>query len=180
VHIVRDYNVLRKIGELRYHQYVEAQGKAYSSMVLDPQCLIEPSDFTSVNIYAKSRDGITCAMRIGEVMDEQHAYRSHFAQVAKRFGIDTGIALTCTRLVRAPSHSGRHAADLISFVRWQSVRAGWRYCIMQTAERLVPFFRKFEFVETGIWTQDAAAGRLQVLIHDTRMRPVQGSGDDNA
>ena len=50
---------------------------------------------------------------------------------------------------------------------------------MQTAERLVPFFRKFEFFETGIWTQDATAGRLQVLILDTRMRPVQGSGEDD-
>ena len=34
--------------------------------------------------------------------------------------------------------------------RVQTVRAGRRYCIMQTAERLVPFFRKFEFLETGI------------------------------
>jgi hypothetical protein len=103
--------VLKKIGELRYRQYVEAQGKAYSSMVLDPQCLVEPSDFSSVNIYAKRRDGITCAMRIGTVMDEQHPYRSHFAEVAKRFGIDIEIAFTCTRLVRSPSHNGRHAAD---------------------------------------------------------------------
>ena len=80
----------------------------------------------------------------------------------------------------APCGPAKSAIDLIRFVRVQTVRAGWRYCIMQTAERLVPFFRKFEFLETGIWTQDAAAGRLQVLILDTRMRPVQGSGEDDA
>ncbi len=82
------------------------------------------------------------------------------------------IALTCTRLVRRPNYSGRHAVDLIRFVRRQTVRAGWRYCIMQTAERLVPFFLKFKFFETGIWSDDPAGGRLQVLILDTKGRPA--------
>jgi hypothetical protein len=50
----------------------------------------------------------------------------------------------------APCGSAKSAIDLIRFWRVQTVRAGWRYCIMQTAERLVPFFRKFEFLETGI------------------------------
>ena len=80
--------------------------------------------------------------------------------------------------MRAPRHSGRHAVHLIRFVRWQAVHAGWRYCIMQTAEKLVPFFRKFEFHETGIWADDPTAGRLQVLILDTMMRPVQEQESD--
>ena len=80
--------------------------------------------------------------------------------------------------MRAPRHSGRHAVDLIRFVRWQTVRAGWRYCLMQTAEKLVPFFRKFEFQETGVWSDDSAAGRLQVLLLDTRLRPLQEEGGD--
>ena len=47
---------------------------------------------------------------------------------------------------------------------------------MQTAAKLVPFFPRFEFFETGLWSDDPAAGRLQVLILDTRMQPVQPAG----
>ena len=178
VHVVKDYTVLRQIGRLRHLQYVETQRKKYRSIVLDRDCLVEPEDFAATNIYAGDAGGITCAMRIGEIGNGP--YGDYFRNVAEALAIPLERSLTCTRLVRRPSHSGRHAVDLIRFVRVQTVRAGWRYCIMQTVERLVPFFRKFEFFETGIWTQDAAAGRLQVLILDTRMRPVQGSGEDDA
>lgn len=178
VHVVRDYAVLRRIGRLRHLQYVETQRKKYPSIVLDPDCLIEPEDFAATNVCARDAGGITCAMRIGEI--GVGPYGDHFRNVAETLGIPLDKALTCTRLVRRPSHSGRHAVDLIRCVRAQTVRAGWRYCIMQTAERLVPFFVKFEFFETGIWTNDPAAGRLQVLILDTRMRPVQGGGEDHA
>jgi hypothetical protein len=177
VGVVRDYPVLRRIGEIRHRQYVERQGKAYGSMVLDRQCLIEPSDFTSVNIYACDDKGITCAMRVGEVRGDSSPYAPLFEQAARRFGLSVETTLTCTRLVRAPRHSGRHAVHLIRFVRWQAVHAGWRYCIMQTAEKLVPFFRKFGFTETGIWADDPAAGRLQVLVLDTNMRPTQEESD---
>lgn len=172
VSVVKDYGVMRHIGEIRHRQYVESQGKPYRSMVLDRDCLIEPSDFSAVNIYASNAYGITCAMRIGEVADGGDPHASLFDDVAKKFDLPLEESLTCTRFVRAPSHSGRHAVDLIRFVRWQTVRAGWRYCIMQTAEKLVPFFRKFEFYETGVWSEDAAAGRLQVLILDTKNRPM--------
>jgi hypothetical protein len=177
VRVVRDYDVLARIGRIRHQQYVANQGKAYETMVLDRECLIEPSDFSAVNIYASDRQGITCAMRISEAGDEQNRYRSLFEEAARRFEVPVDASLTCTRLVRAPRHSGRHAVDLIRFVRWQTVRAGWRYCIMQTAEKLVPFFRRFEFFDTGMWTDDPAAGRLHVLILDTRMRPVQAEGE---
>lgn len=171
--IARDYAVLRQIGEIRHRQYIENQSKQYTSAVLDPNCLIEASDFRSVNIYARDAAGITCAMRIGDVWDDQNPYKHLFGEVADRFRVAKNAALTCTRLVRAPRHTGRHAVDLIRFVRWQTVNAGWRYCIMQTAEKLVPFFRKFEFYETGVWSDDPAAGRLQVLILDTRLKPAQ-------
>jgi hypothetical protein len=172
VGVVRDYALLRRIGRLRHLQYVETQHKRYESMVLERDCLIEPSDFRATNIYARDTGGITCAMRIGEIAGDRNG--EFFRDVAKTLGVPLDTSLTCTRLVRRPSHSGRHAVDLIRFVRLQTVRAGWRYCIMQTAERLVPFFLKFDFFETGIWTHDPAAGRLQVLVLDTRMRPVQG------
>ena len=173
VKVVRDFPVLQQIGKIRYRQYVETQGKAYASMVLDRNCLIEPCDFSSVNIYARDSKGITCAMRIGEAGDPRHPYAAFFTRVARDCGVPLQAALTCTRLVRSPRHNGRHAVDLIRFVRWQTVKGGWRYCIMQTAEKLVPFFRKFEFGETGIWSDDGIAGRLQVLILDTKLHPIQ-------
>jgi hypothetical protein len=172
VRVVRDYPLLRQIGRLRYQQYIATQHKKYETMVLEPDCLIEGSDFVATNICASDAAGVTCAMRVGEIADDRHA--DYFRNVAETLGIALETALTCTRLVRRPSHSGRHAVDLIRFVRVQTVRAGWRYCIMQTAERLVPFFLKFEFFETGVWAHDPAAGRLQVLVLDTRLRPVQG------
>jgi hypothetical protein len=110
-------------------------------------------------------------MRIGNVLDPHNPYADLFLRAADRCGVPIERALTCTRLVRAPRHSGRHAVDLVAFVRWQTVQAGWRYCIMQTAEKLVPFFRKLEFNETGIWSEEPAAGRLQVLILDAADRP---------
>jgi hypothetical protein len=173
VHVVRDYAVLRQIGGIRYRQYVQNQGKTYATMVLEPHCLIEPCDFHAVNIYARDSRGITCALRIGEASDGAGPYGPLIASIARQFEVPLELALTCTRLVRAPRHSGRHVVDLINFVRWQTVRAGWRYCIMQTAEKLVPFFRKFEFRETGLWSDDATAGRLQALILDTRHLPAQ-------
>jgi len=171
IDIARDYPVLRRIGRLRHLQYVEAQAKRYRSVVLDRDCLLEPADFSAVNIYARDAEGITCAMRIGNVLDPHNPYVDLFKQAADRCGVSIERALTCTRLVRAPRHSGRHAVDLVAFVRWQTVHAGWRYCIMQTSEKLVPFFRKLEFYETGIWSEEPAAGRLQVLILDTNHRP---------
>lgn len=171
IHVVRDYPVLRRVGELRHRQYVANQSKRYVSTVLDRDCLLEPSDFTAVNIYASDSAGITCAMRIGNVRDPHNPHAGLFLRAADRCGVPIDRALTCTRLVRAPRHSGRHAIDLVAFVRWQTVHAGWRYCIMQTAETLVPFFRKLEFHETGIWSEEPAAGRLQVLILDTADRP---------
>jgi hypothetical protein len=163
--------VLRRIGRLRHLQYVEGQAKRYRSVVLDRDCLLEPADFSAVNIYACDAEGITCAMRIGNVLDPHNPYAELFLQAADRCGVSIERALTCTRLVRAPRHSGRHAVDLVAFVRWQTVHAGWRYCIMQTSEKLLPFFRKLEFHETGIWSEEPAAGRLQVLILDTADRP---------
>ena len=48
---------------------------------------------------------------------------------------------------------------------------------LQTPARfIVPFFRKFEFYETGIWSDDPVAGRLQVLVLDTGFQPIQQRG----
>ena len=173
VGVVRDWAVLRKIGRIRHTQYVETQRKRYETMVLERDCLIDLADFTSVNIYATDRQGITCAMRIAELRQDRGPTARLFADIAARFGLPLETTLTCSRFVRAQRHNGRHAVDLIRFVRWQAVRAGWRYCVMQTAEKLVPFFRKFDFQETGAWTVDPVAGRLQVLVVDTRMQPLQ-------
>ena len=173
IRVVRDYGVLRRIGEIRHRQYVETQGKPYASMVLDPNCLIEPGDFSAVNIYAADARGITCAMRIDQMQDSHHFHAEPFQRAARQFDMAIDRTITCTRLVRAPRHNGRHAVDLIRFVRWQAVHAGWRYCIMQTAEKLVPFFHKLEFHETGIWSDDPSAGRLQVLVLDTESRPIR-------
>lgn len=173
VRVVRDYRVLRRIGEIRHKQYVEVQGKKYTSVVLDQDCLIESSDFSAVNVYAMDSVGITSAMRIGTVPDTDNLHAELFQNAARQFDVCVDRTITCTRLVRAPRHNGRHVVDLIGFVRWQAVHAGWRYCIMQTAEKLVPFFRKLEFYETGIWSDDPAAGPLQVMILDTGLRPIR-------
>jgi hypothetical protein len=173
VRIVRDEATMRRIGELRHRQYVERLGRHYPSIAGGDGCLIEEIDGHSVNIYAEDAAGITCAMRINDLVDERHRLIGFFREVADRFGIPRDSTLTCSRLVRAPGHSGRHAVHLIQFVRLQTVRAGWRYCVMQTAERLVPFFRRFEFFETGMWSDDPVAGPLQTLILDTRSIAVQ-------
>jgi hypothetical protein len=173
VRIVRDEATMRRIGELRHQQYVERLGRPYPSIASGGGCLIEEIDAHSVNIYAEDAAGITCAMRINDLVDDRHRLVGLFRDVADRFAIPRDSTLTCSRLVRAPGHSGRHAVHLIQFVRLQTVRAGWRYCVMQTAERLVPFFRRFEFFETGLWSDDPVAGRLQTLILDTRSLAVQ-------
>jgi hypothetical protein len=173
VRIARDEVVMRRIGEIRYRQYVERQGKNYRAVGGLENCLVEEIDAHSVNIYAEDSRNITCALRIGELVDERNSQAGFLRALARHYGIPERLTLTCSRLVRSPAHSGRHVVQLIDFVRLQTVRAGWRYCIMQTAERLVPFFRKFEFHETGIWSDDPVAGRLQALVLDTRHQPVQ-------
>jgi hypothetical protein len=177
VGVVRDYSVLRQIGRIRHEQYVARQAKPYPSIVLDRNCLIELSDFVGINIYARDKQGITCAMRIGSIADGQNPQARLLRQTAEQLGVPLDVSLTCGRLARAPRHSGRHAIDLVRFVRWQTVRAGWRYCLMQTAEKLVPFFTRLEFRETGVWIDDSTAGRLQVLLLDTEMRMTR-QGDN--
>lgn len=178
VHIVRDYAILKAIGSIRHAQYIVRQGKGYSSVVLDRDCLIELSDFRSVNLYSADSGGITAAMRISDIASAVGPQRVLYQDLASKLRIPIHQALTCTRLVRAPSHSGRHAVDLIRYVRWQTVNAGWRYCIMQTTKGLVPFFRKFEFYETDFVVNDPAAGELRVLILDTESTPTQKGRSD--
>jgi hypothetical protein len=173
VKIVRDADALRRVGELRHRQYVQNQRKAYCSIAGHDDCLIEQADLRAVNIYAEDESGITCAMRIDELKDDGDERITLLRRISDQQGIPHRLALTCSRLVRATHHSGRHAVQLIQFVRLQTVSLGWRYCIMQTSARLVPFFQKFEFNETGIWSDDPVAGWLQVLVLDTRLRPVQ-------
>jgi hypothetical protein len=168
IRIVRDMAVLRQIGEMRHRQYVERQGKNYAALPGLQDCLVEEIDAFAVNIYAEDATGITCAMRINDLADPRHPQLCFFRTLAGRLGIDERTALSCSRLVRALEHNGRHVPQLIDFVRLQTVRAGWRYCIMQTAERLIPFFHKFEFHDSGISSIDPVAGRLQVLVLDTR------------
>ena len=176
IRVVRDDAALRRIGEMRHRQYVERQGKNYPALPGLQGCLVEEIDAFAVNIYAEDRTGITCAMRSNDLADARHPQVEYFRSLASQLGIAERTALTCSRLVRAPEHSGRHVPQLIDFVRLQTVRAGWRYCIMQTAERLVPFFCKFEFRDSGISSIDPVAGRLQVLVLDTRNDPVKRRG----
>lgn len=176
IHIARDDAVLRQIGKMRHRQYVERQGKNYPALPGLQDCLVEEIDTFAVNIYAEDRAGITCAMRINDLADARHPQVGFFRSLARQLSIAERAALTCSRLVRAPEHSGRHVPQLIDFVRLQTVRAGWRYCIMQTAKRLVPFFGKFEFRDSGISSIDPVAGQLQVLVLDTRNEPVKRRG----
>ena len=175
IRIVRDPAVMRRIGEMRHRQYVERQGKSYAALPGLQDCLIEEVDAFAINIYAEDNSGITCAMRISDLADARHPQAPFFRGLARQLGIVESVALTCSRLVRAPEHNGRHVPQLIDFVRLQTVRAGWRYCIMQTAERLIPFFRKFEFHDSGISSIDPVAGPLQVLVLDTRNTLIRGS-----
>lgn len=174
VRVVRDYVALRRVGRLRHQQFISVQRKAYRSAVLDPNCLLELSDLSGVNIYAAEGDKLTAAMRIALLSDENHPAAPLFAEVASRNRVEAALTLICTRLVRNPEYNGRHAGDLVRFVRLQAVTAGYRYCIMQTAERLVPYFRRFQFFPTDHVVEDEAAGALVTMILDTRFRPVQG------
>ncbi|TNC15027.1 hypothetical protein FF100_05525 [Methylobacterium terricola] len=174
VRVVRDFAVLRRIGHLRHEQYVQGQGKPYRSDILERDCLVEIADFSAVNIYAADASGLTAAMRIGLLEDRHQPQGTSLREAAAAAGIDPALTLVCSRLVRPATQRGRHVADLVRFVRLRTVTGGYRYCVMQTAERLVPFFRRFEFQETGCWSDDGPGGRLQVMILDTRMQPVLG------
>jgi hypothetical protein len=173
VRVADTYARLREIGALRHRQYVAVQGKPYESAVRDAGCLLELSDFSSVNIYSVNHVGLTAAMRIGPVVGSDHPKARHFQTVAADLGINSARTLTCTRLVRDPRHSGRHAVDLVSFVRLQTVGGGWRYCLMQTAQPLVRFFEKQGFITTGIWIEEACAGQLQTMLLDTKDYPIR-------
>ncbi|GBD49573.1 hypothetical protein METY_2786 [Methylopila sp. Yamaguchi] len=54
----------------------------------------------------------------------------------------------------------------------QAVSSGWRYCLMQTAQSLIPFFQRQGFIETGFYSEDACAGGLFTMLLDTRDAPV--------
>ena len=173
VRIADTYARLRDIGRLRHLQYVAAQGKPYASAVLDPATLLELTDFTSVNLYAVDGAGLTAAMRVGPLVGSTHPRAAHFREVADALGLDPERTLTCTRLVRNPRHSGRHAVDLIAFNRLRAVTAGWRFCVMQTSAHLVRFFERQGFVDSGFSTEDDCAGRLQTMVLDTKDIPVR-------
>lgn len=172
VRIADTFGRLRQIGALRHRQFVQAQDKRYSSAVSEPCCLLEAPDFSSVNIYAVDSLGITAAMRVGPVLGSDHPRAEHFQATARVLCIDPERTLTCTRLVRDPRHSGRHAVGLIAFTRLQAVSSGWRYCLMQTAQSLIPFFQRQGFIETGFYSEDPCAGGLFTMLLDTRDAPV--------
>lgn len=172
VRVANTYGRLREIGALRHRLYVAAQGKPYASAVRDPDTLLELADFTSVNLYAVGRSGLTAAMRVEALVGSSHSNASHFGEAAAQLGVNPARTLTCSRLVRDPRHSGRHAVDLIAFNRLQAVGGGWRYCLMQTSEPLIGFFERQGFVTTRIWTEDKCAGRLQTMLLDTDDNPV--------
>ncbi|MFC3694239.1 hypothetical protein [Chenggangzhangella methanolivorans] len=173
VRIADTYARLRAIGALRHRQYVAGQGKPYASAVRDAGTLLELADFSSVNLYAVDRDGLTAAMRVGPLVGSNHPKARHFQSIAEDLNVSARRTLICTRLVRDPRHSGRHAVDLVSFVRVRTVEAGWRYCLMQTSEALVRFFERQGFTSTGRWSQDESAGRLQTMLLDTHDLPVR-------
>ena len=173
VRVANTYARLREIGRLRHRQYVMAQGKPYASAVRDPATLLELADFTSVNLYAVDTYGLTAAMRIGPLLGSGHPRAAYFCEVAAELDVDPSRTLTCTRLVRDPRHSGRHAVDLVSFVRLQTVQSGWRWCLMQTSAALERFFERQNFVSTGRWIEDECAGRLQTMLLDTNDDPIR-------
>lgn len=173
IRIARDYGTLRSIGRLRHMQFVSTQGKHYKSAVLDAECLLEILDFSDINIYAINGYNVTAALRIGTLHNTSHVHKDFYDDAASKAGINRNITLTFSRLVRSPSHTGRHVIDLINFVRLQTVTAGYRYGIMQTTERLVPFFSKFDFYPTGLSIEDPASGTFQMMIVDCGNEPVQ-------
>jgi hypothetical protein len=170
VKVCNNYAILKQIGRLRHHQYIESQNKNYKTVVLEESCLIENCDFTSINLYTTISGVVSCAVRVGLLTDTSQPSAKWLLKTAPTIGIDPKIAVTCTRLVRDPNHSGRHAIDLMDFMRWNFVRVGYRYCVFQAAERLITFFRRMGCSETGIWSDDPAAGKLQILVLDTQMR----------
>jgi hypothetical protein len=58
VKVAEDYSVLREIGRLRHVQYIARQMKGYKSAVLDCNCLLEATDFQSVNLYTRDNNGL--------------------------------------------------------------------------------------------------------------------------
>ena len=125
IRVVRDYPVLRQIGEIRHRQYVERQGKAYASMVLDRQCLIEPNDFTSVNLYARDDHGITCTMRVGEVLGDANPYTPLFEQVTRRFRLPVETSITCAVwCARRATAAGTRSTSSASCAGRRSTPAG--------------------------------------------------------
>ena len=173
VRVVRDYATLTKIGRIRYEQYVLTQGKTYRSAVLDRDCLLELSDFTGVNVYATDGQAITAAMRVSHIVDPHHPRSALLVAAAGRHGIDVAISLLCSRLVKHPAYKISHAADLVRFVRYQTVAAGYRYCVMQTAPKLVPYFKRFQFYNSGTVVDDPDAGTLHIMILDTEFKRAQ-------
>jgi len=165
VRIARDGAALRRIADLHRQCLPDAPLGT---------CPLEPLGPTCVNVYVEDAGAITCAVEVSDLADRHDGNLDFFRRLADQLGMPRAATLTGSRLAKASRHDGRHVAELIRFIRLQAVRAGWRYCIVQTTERLIPFLRRFEFDETGLWSIDPIAGRLQVLVLDTRDQPLQG------
>ncbi|QCI66760.1 hypothetical protein [Phreatobacter stygius] len=170
VRVVRDQQMLKRIGRLRYGQGVREPEKVTTSVVSDPGCLIEASDFKGVNVLSFDADGVTVALRVGDALDQGSPGFDTHRQVMRAHGIAPFLAYTCSRLVCAPRHGGEDLAALLGYVRWQAVHAGWRYGLLQASQDQVASCRACDFRETGMFIDDPVAGRLQVLVLDSQGR----------
>ncbi len=171
VRIARDEKSFRRICELRFRQHASIPASALAVVRALPT---ERLDARSVNVYVEDESGIVCALQVNDLADRHGGQLDFLLRLADQLGLARQITLTCSQLATAPHRGGLHIPELIRFVRLQAVRAGWRYCIMQSTERLVPFFQRFGFDETGLWSIDPVAGCLQVLLLDTQNRASQG------
>lgn len=165
VRIARDRETLQRIADL--HRQCPPDAPLGT-------CPLESLGPTGINVYVEDAGAMTCAVEVADLEGRHGGNLDFFRRLADQLGMARSVTLTGSRFVKASHHDGRDMAELIGFIRLQAVRAGWRYCIVQTTERLVRFLRRFGFHETGLWSIDPIAGRLQVLVLDTRDRPVQG------
>lgn len=171
VRVATNSEDLIAIGRVRHQQYVERQGKAYRSIAEVRGCLLDECDVNAINLFTRDGAGVTAALRVADIASTVDFQREVYGHVTVRMGIPAFQTLTCTRLVRRLSHSGRHVVELVNFVRWQAVNAGWRYCLIQTSPELVPEFERIGFVSSGQSFDDAVIGRLEILLFDTWNAP---------
>jgi hypothetical protein len=173
VRVVRDLNNLIKIGKLRHSVFITMQNKRYTSCVSEPECLLEYADFSGVNLYTVADGEITAAMRANPIRDMNVSAAEIFLDVARTASLDLDRTMSCTRLIRSPNYRGSHAGDIVRYVRDVTTKLGYRYCVAHSVERMLPYWRRYDFRPVGLVVESPAAGPLHYLILDTKFLPAR-------